>query len=61
VKAAKLVENKSRKRGGAAAAPRAKRVAPQAETSKGADAANTASEQKATKRASKKKATKSEE
>ena len=59
-KAAKLVENKSRKRGGAAAAPRAKRVAPQAETSKSADAANAASEQKATKRASKKKATKSE-
>jgi large subunit ribosomal protein L22 len=61
VKAAKLVENKSRKRGGAAAAPRAKRVAPQAETSKSADAANAASEQKATKRASKKKGTKKDE
>lgn len=59
VKPAKLVENKSRKRGGAAAAPRAKRVAPQAETSK--SAADTASEQKPAKRASKKKATKSEE
>ena len=59
-KAAKLVENKSRKRGGAAAAPRAKKVAPQAATAK-SPAADTASEQKATKRASKKKATKSEE
>jgi large subunit ribosomal protein L22 len=60
-KSAKLVENKARKRGGAAAAPRAKRVAPKAETSKSADAANTPTEQKATKRAAKKKATKSEE
>jgi len=60
-KSAKLVENKTRKRGGAAAAPRAKRVAPPAETSKSADAPNTASEQKVARRASKKKATKSEE
>jgi large subunit ribosomal protein L22 len=53
-KPAKLAENKARKRGGAAAAPRAKRVAPEA-------AKSAASEPKATKRASKKKSTKSEE
>src|ERR1043166_3548274 len=47
-KPAKLAENKARKRGGAAAAPRAKRVAPEA-------AKSAASEPKATKRASKKK------
>src|SRR5258705_1389003 len=51
-KATKLVENKSRKRGGAAAAPRAKKAAPRAESPKSAAAG---SEQKATKRASKKK------
>ncbi len=55
-KPAKLVESKDRKRGGAAAAPRAKRVAPKAEATKKADAANTASEKKAIKRSSKKDA-----
>jgi large subunit ribosomal protein L22 len=53
-KPAKLAENKARKRGGAAAAPRAKRGAPEASKS-------AASEPKATKRASKKKSTKSED
>jgi large subunit ribosomal protein L22 len=38
-KPAKLAENKDRKRGGAAAAPRAKRVAPRTEASAKADAA----------------------
>ena len=57
-KPAKLAESKGRKRGGAAAAPRAKRVAPKA-TAEKADAA--ASEKKSTKRASKKKATKKDE
>ena len=57
-KPAKLAESKDRKRGGAAAAPRAKRVAPKA-TAEKADAA--ASEKKSTKRASKKKATKKDE
>ena len=61
-KPAKLVESKDRKRGGAAAAPRAKRVAPKAEAAEKTDAvANEAGEKKTTKRASKKKATKSEE
>ena len=56
-KPAKLVESKGRKRGGAAAAPRAKRVAPKTEASVKADAAAKAKgEKKATKRAAKKKA-----
>jgi large subunit ribosomal protein L22 len=56
-KPAKLVESKGRKRGGAAAAPRAKRVAPKTEASEKADAAAKAEgEKKATKRAAKKKA-----
>jgi large subunit ribosomal protein L22 len=55
-KPAKLVENKTRKRGGAAAAPRAKRVAPRSEASDKSDAAARAEgEKKATKRAAKKK------
>jgi large subunit ribosomal protein L22 len=56
-KPAKLVESKGRKRGGAATAPRAKRVAPKTEASERADAAAKAEGQKkATKRAAKKKA-----
>ena len=56
-KPAKLVENKARKRGGAAAAPRAKRTAARTEASEKVDAANKAEgEKKAAKRASKKKA-----
>lgn len=50
-KAAKLAESKGRKRGGAAAAPRAKRTA-----SKGPAAEKTASPKKTTKRAPRKKA-----
>jgi len=53
-KPAKLTESKGRKRGGAAAAPRAKRTATKAETKAGASAA-VASEKKATKGAAKKK------
>ena len=53
-KPAKLAESKGRKRGGAAAAPRAKRVAPKS------DATPAAGEKKATKRASKKAETKTE-
>jgi large subunit ribosomal protein L22 len=56
-KPAKLAESKGRKRGGAAAAPRAKRVAPKTEvTEKTDDVAKTEGEKKTTKRASKKKA-----
>ena len=58
-KPAKLAESKGRKRGGAAAAPRAKRAAPKAETSAKSEKAE--DEKKATKRASKKKAGKAEE
>ncbi len=55
-KPAKLAESKGRKRGGAAAAPRAKRVAPKTEASEKNDAAAKAEgEKKATKRAAKKK------
>ena len=53
-KAAKLAESKGRKRGGAVAAPRAKKVAPKADVAE-------VSEKPATKKASKKKAEKSEE
>jgi large subunit ribosomal protein L22 len=61
-KPAKLVESKGRKRGGAAAAPRAKRVAPKTESSDRSDAAARAEgEKKATKRAAKKSAKKSED
>jgi hypothetical protein len=56
-KPAKLAESKGRKRGGAAAAPRARRVAPRTEASDRSDAAAKAEgEKKAAKRASKKKA-----
>ena len=56
-KPAKLVESKGRKRGGAAAAPRAKRVAPKTESSERVAAADKAAgEKKSTKRAAKKKA-----
>src|SRR5688572_3012734 len=54
-KPAKLAESKRRKRGGAAAAPRAKRVAAKK------DEAETAAEKPATKKASKKKAKTDEE
>jgi len=56
-KPAKLTESKGRKRGGAAAAPRAKRVAPKAQRGPKAEtsAPETAGEKKATKRAAKKK------
>lgn len=61
-KPAKLAESKGRKRGGAAAAPRAKRVAPKSEASDKADAAAKAEgEKKATKRAAKKSAKQSED
>jgi large subunit ribosomal protein L22 len=60
-KPAKLAESKDRKRGGAAAAPRAKRVAPKAEAAEKPEVADNESEKKATKRASKKKAAKTEE
>ncbi|HJX89532.1 MAG TPA: 50S ribosomal protein L22 [Pyrinomonadaceae bacterium] len=53
-KPAKLAESKGRKRGGAAAAPRAKKVAPKAEVTEG-------TEKPSAKKASKKKAEKSEE
>jgi len=59
-KPAKLAESKDRKRGGAAAAPRAKRVAPKAEAAEKTEVA-TASEKKPTKRATKKPAKKSED
>jgi large subunit ribosomal protein L22 len=56
-KPAKLAESKGRKRGGAAAAPRAKRTAPKSEASeKAAASARAAGEKKASKRAAKKKA-----
>ncbi len=55
-KPAKLTESKGRKRGGAAAAPRAKRVAPKAEATPAAETA----QKKATKRTSKKAETKAE-
>jgi large subunit ribosomal protein L22 len=56
-KPAKLAESKGRKRGGAAAAPRAKRVAPKTESSERIAAADKAAgEKKSTKRAAKKKA-----
>ncbi len=61
-KPANLAESKGRKRGGAAAAPRAKRVAPKTEASEKADAAAKAEgEKKATKRAAKKSTKKSED
>ena len=56
-KPAKLAESKGRKRGGAAAAPRAKRVAPKTEASERSAAADKAAgEKKSSKRAAKKKA-----
>ena len=60
-KPAKLAESKSRKRGGAAAAPRAKRTASKAAPAvKSAPVEKADSEKKATKRASKKKSAKEE-
>ena len=56
-KPAKLAESKGRKRGGAAAAPRAKKTASKAEVK----AKTETTEKPATKKASKKKSTKSEE
>ncbi|MEP6912310.1 MAG: 50S ribosomal protein L22 [bacterium] len=56
-KPAKLAESKGRKRGGAAAAPRAKLVTPKTQAgAKPAEEAKADGEKKATKRASKKKA-----
>lgn len=61
-KPAKLVESKSRKRGGAAAAPRAKRTPSKAApAAKSGAAEKAASEKKATKRASKQKPSAKEE
>lgn len=61
-KPAKLAESKSRKRGGAAAAPRAKRTASKtAPAAKSGSVEKTASEKKTTKRASKKKTSAKEE
>src|SRR2546421_7360728 len=57
-KPAKLAESKDRKRGGAAAAPRAKRGAPKAQISEKVGSAG--GEKKAGKRASKKKTTKAD-
>jgi len=59
-KPAKLAESKDRKRGGAAAAPRAKRVAPKTPSAEKPDVASEG-EKKPTKRAAKKKATKKDE
>ena len=59
-KPAKLAESKDRKRGGAAAAPRAKRVAPKTPAAEKPDVA-TESEKQPAKRASKKKATKKDQ
>jgi large subunit ribosomal protein L22 len=60
-KAAKPAESKRRKRGGAAAAPRAKRTAPKAEAKAKAETAKEPAEKPAPKKASKKKASKKEE
>ena len=61
-KPAKLAESKGRKRGGAAAAPRAKRTAAKTEASEKANvAAKAEGEKKATKRAAKKSSKKSED
>jgi len=59
-KPTKLAESKDRKRGGAAAAPRAKRVAPKTPSAEKPDVASEG-EKKPTKRAAKKKATKKDE
>jgi large subunit ribosomal protein L22 len=59
-KPAKLAESKDRKRGGAAAAPRAKRVAPKTAAAEKPDVA-IESEKKPAKRAAKKKVTKKDE
>ncbi|HSE33059.1 MAG TPA: 50S ribosomal protein L22 [Pyrinomonadaceae bacterium] len=61
-KPAKLAESKGRKRGGAAAAPRARRTAPKAETSaKTTKTETSAADKPATKKAAKKKTSKKEE
>jgi large subunit ribosomal protein L22 len=54
-KPAKLAESKDRKRGGAAAAPRAKRVAPKAEAAEKSDAVAKAEGEQTAKRGSKKR------
>jgi len=54
-KPAKLAESKGRKRGGAAAAPRAKRTASKSDTGKKASSTESAVEKKSTKGAAKKK------
>jgi large subunit ribosomal protein L22 len=60
-KPAKLAESKGRKRGGAAAAPRAKRTAPKAEAgAKEKSSEKTETEKKPTKRAAKKKVDKAD-
>ena len=61
-KPAKLAESKGRKRGGAAAAPRAKRTAPKAQAAaKPAKTETKAAEKSTTKKAAKKKTTKKDE
>jgi large subunit ribosomal protein L22 len=61
-KPAKLAESKGRKRGGAAAAPRAKRTAPKSDAADKADsAAKAEGEKKSAKRAAKKSAKKSDD
>jgi large subunit ribosomal protein L22 len=60
-KPAKLAESKQRKRGGAAAAPRAKRTATKVQTAAKSETAAEKPAAKAAKKASKKKATKKEE
>jgi len=57
-KPAKLAESKGRKRGGAAAAPRAKRMASKSDAGKKASSTESAVEKKSTKGAAKKKPTK---
>jgi large subunit ribosomal protein L22 len=57
-KPAKLAESKGRKRGGAAAAPRAKRTASKSDAGKKASSTESAVEKKSTKGAAKKKPTK---
>jgi len=57
-KPAKLAESKGRKRGGAAAAPRAKRTASKSDAGKKASSTESAVEKKSTKGGAKKKPTK---
>jgi large subunit ribosomal protein L22 len=60
-KPAKLAESKGRKRGGAAAAPRAKRATPKAETSKADSVDAAAADEKPAKKATKKSGKKSDD